>query len=872
MSLQVSVIIPAYNGAQTIARTLQSLREQTFSDWEAIVVNDGSTDDTITVVEDLKQQEPRIRLINQTNQGLSGARNTGVINADYDWLLFLDADDWIYPQHLEKLTQKLKNDPSLDVVYCGWAYVTPNGEVVSTNFPSLTGDLFVPFTQYCVSVVHTFLVPKYLVENLGKFDHSLRSCEDWALWQRIARTGVRFGAVEEILAAYRMSPYSMSRNGKQLLLAGCEVLRRGHAPDPEISHPVYPQGMPPKRLVANEFDLLYACAGYLIGGGKDARELLELIPATPIQLNPYIAANCILTHALVTTAISRQEWYHVWPSFQENLKSFLLALEKHSGTPDFAHKTYWFAEKLIGQRAQDRLMSRRIRTCLANLELFINHQLPMNWHLAKQKIKHLLWVALLLLPQVKIQLQTIKRAIFPDSNTENYAVNPESHFETLFANDAVPWNYENIYEKTKYQQTLAVLPDVPIESALELACAAGDFTYLLAPRVQKLLAADISLTALEKTRKLCQKYSHVAYDKLDYSHEEIPGKFDLIVCSEALFYLSGQPQLQQVSQKFIKALKTGGYLLMCHSNCIEDDWENPGFDWGHAFGGKVIGETFGKSPQLQYIKEVQTPLYRIQLWQKRQFPQWFNHSPKPQTVELVDYVDLPARTAESLIWQTTTQLPILVYDRITTEVTDNSVTPEILADHLQYLQNQGYESTTFQQWEKLVNHHRFLPGKKVILVFANGEENFLNYAWPLLEKYGFSATLCLYADEIGKLVTHEPLTDEEISLIPWKKIRQLQGKGLNFASRGLSRRPDNQTISSLKQSYQIFQNELAMPINTYVYPRDKSNMVWQYLAGISGYEYGIILDQSRRGKMTDSLLALPSFHIKNDHSLPIIDK
>ena len=140
--MKVSVIIPAYNAADTIADTLQSLLNQTFPLWEAIIVDDGSTDETSAVVNKFIEKDCRFRIIKQTNQGLSGARNSGIKLARYDWLLFLDADDWIFPQHLNRLTSALKADPSLKVVYCGWTYVTPDGEQVFPHFANLEGDLF----------------------------------------------------------------------------------------------------------------------------------------------------------------------------------------------------------------------------------------------------------------------------------------------------------------------------------------------------------------------------------------------------------------------------------------------------------------------------------------------------------------------------------------------------------------------------------------------------------------------------------------------------------------------------------------------------------------------------------------------------------
>src|SRR6266508_5717575 len=102
--MRVSVIIPAHNAAATIAETLDSLCAQTYTDWEAIVVDDGSSDATASVVESYAARDARIQLIRQPQAGVSEARNAGVRLARFDWLLFHDFDDWILPEYVDRMT------------------------------------------------------------------------------------------------------------------------------------------------------------------------------------------------------------------------------------------------------------------------------------------------------------------------------------------------------------------------------------------------------------------------------------------------------------------------------------------------------------------------------------------------------------------------------------------------------------------------------------------------------------------------------------------------------------------------------------------------------------------------------------------------
>jgi Glycosyl transferase family 2 len=354
--MHISVIIPAHNAASTITDTLQSLLAQTYVHWEAIIIDDGSSDNTAAIARRFAEQDARFRVLRQPQRGVSMARNHCVAQARFDWLLFLDADDWILPQHLERLTGVLEADRGLGAVYCGWASVTPDGEQIFGSVGGPCGDLFAQHAQYCFSVIHTYIVRRSLVEAVGGFDPGLRTCEDWDLWQRIARTGARFGAVREQLAAYRIRAGSATSNGQQLLADGLQVLTRGHGTDRRVAQPhaVYPAGFPPQYLTRNKFGLLCACAGYVIGNGGDACALLALLQGESCSaLSPYEVAVALFVHTMVAAARPRSEWYRLWPTLTAPTDAFLLVLEEHSGTPQLRCRTQLFLNTLVLKYARD---------------------------------------------------------------------------------------------------------------------------------------------------------------------------------------------------------------------------------------------------------------------------------------------------------------------------------------------------------------------------------------------------------------------------------------------------------------------------------------------------------------------------------------
>jgi glycosyltransferase involved in cell wall biosynthesis len=232
--MKVSVIVPAHNAARTIAETLASLQGQTWPDWEAIVVDDGSRDETAAIAAGFAEHDARIRAVtsqlhkndpvsyrikwlfdcirsmspvdestnwsrrciklvsrmaqrifqqfgfatlgvSQSPSGASAARNTGIRLARFDWLLFLDADDWILPTHLEKMTRALSADRDLDAVYCRYARVAPDGTVVGRTQETKTGDLFAVLARGCIFSIHSCVIRRVLVEAAGGFDTSLRA-------------------------------------------------------------------------------------------------------------------------------------------------------------------------------------------------------------------------------------------------------------------------------------------------------------------------------------------------------------------------------------------------------------------------------------------------------------------------------------------------------------------------------------------------------------------------------------------------------------------------------------------------------------------------------------------------------------------------
>ncbi|MEO8624587.1 MAG: glycosyltransferase, partial [bacterium] len=331
--MTVSVVIPAFDAAETIADTLESLLAQTDSAWEAIVIDDGSRDATNKIAKSFAARDARINVVRRKNGGESAARNTGLEHARHEWLLFLDSDDWIAPTFIERMTGELAAHPELDAVHCGWARVAPNGEMIVEAYEAPAGDMFATWARRSAFPVHACVVRKAVVDAVGDFDTTLRRSADWDLWQRVARTGAQFGAVREVLAYYRMRPTGVSLSAQFMLEDGLRVLRRGHSPDPRVAHPHpdHARGAPPEEVQTQEFYLLAWCAGLMIGRGEDARPLLELVKDDHFpDLYPDAIAQCVFDAATLPSSAPPEEWERLWPHVKTRIDEFFLALEDQS--------------------------------------------------------------------------------------------------------------------------------------------------------------------------------------------------------------------------------------------------------------------------------------------------------------------------------------------------------------------------------------------------------------------------------------------------------------------------------------------------------------------------------------------------------------
>ena len=244
MSVSVSVIVPCFNHARFLNDSLGSVLRQTMDDWEVIVVDDGSSDDdTAVVMEEWRRRDSRFKLVSKKNGGLSSARNVGLLHADGRYVQFLDADDAILPQKLQRQVDDLKSVDGLAFSYSDYCF-GDNGELTTTS--PRTGrveifeenaflDVLRNWENELSIPIHCYLFDRrFFTEHRLQFDERLPNHEDWdfILAALELRPAIRF--IDDVFAIYRTGSMSMSKNWVSMrsgFLAVVEKRRQRSAAD-----------------------------------------------------------------------------------------------------------------------------------------------------------------------------------------------------------------------------------------------------------------------------------------------------------------------------------------------------------------------------------------------------------------------------------------------------------------------------------------------------------------------------------------------------------------------------------------------------------------------------------------------------------------
>lgn len=221
----ISVVIPAYNAERTILETIKSVQQQTFSDFEIIIINDGSTDSTLELIQSIKDE--RLKVFSYENGGLPMARNRGISLAKGEFIAFIDADDLWTPDKLELQLAALKQHPEAGLAYSWTYFMDEQGTTLSPSVPIFfNGNVQTNLLKNnFIASGSNPLIRRQAIESTDGFDSTLKSCEDWEYWLRLSANW-DFVVVPKHQIFYRQSSISMSSKVQVMEDAGIRVIEK----------------------------------------------------------------------------------------------------------------------------------------------------------------------------------------------------------------------------------------------------------------------------------------------------------------------------------------------------------------------------------------------------------------------------------------------------------------------------------------------------------------------------------------------------------------------------------------------------------------------------------------------------------------------
>jgi peptidoglycan/xylan/chitin deacetylase (PgdA/CDA1 family) len=340
--------------------------------------------------------------------------------------------------------------------------------------------------------------------------------------------------------------------------------------------------------------------------------------------------------------------------------------------------------------------------------------------------------------------------------------------------------------------------------------------------------------------------------------------------------------LQAIARKLTEHLKPNGLLLMAHAKVAADDPDSSGFNWGHPFGGRSIGRVFSQSHGLHLLKKLQTPLYEIHLLCRETVA---TPASAVEVIERPMAKRLEYHVSSQVEWhgcaalkrrEVTDQLTILMYHRVSPKrgpaaLEPFRMDPERFTAQIDYLARQGYYGIDLHGWQQAINRDRELPGRAVMLTFDDGYLDFVEHVWPVLQQYGFPATVFLVADRVGGRAEWDAHHGSPARLMDWPQIRHLAAQGISFGSHTLDH-PYLTTLDTreiIRQgqcSREVIEQNIGTEVIAIAYPYGDYEMVVSTALAACGYTFGLTCEE-KGCRLQDPPMRLGRFEIGSQDTI-----
>jgi glycosyltransferase involved in cell wall biosynthesis len=208
MGIQMlSIVMPVYNGEKTVARAIESMITQTYSDFEFIIIDDCSRDQTSQILQNFQAKDRRIKILrNQTNLGIAASLNKGILEARGDWIVRMDDDDESLPDRIAKQVKFIQTNPDLDIFGGKAIFQNRDGEVNKNYFPEwppILQEDIETFIYTTSPLIHpSVCMRKQRIQDIGLYNKDFSGAEDYELWVRAWRRGLSIKNMDEYLIRY----------------------------------------------------------------------------------------------------------------------------------------------------------------------------------------------------------------------------------------------------------------------------------------------------------------------------------------------------------------------------------------------------------------------------------------------------------------------------------------------------------------------------------------------------------------------------------------------------------------------------------------------------------------------------------------------
>ena len=352
-----SFVVAAFNAEATLARTLRSLGRQTMPSWEAIVVDDGSTDGTGRLAAAWSRHDPRVRLVRQVNRGASAARNTGLAAASGTFVAFVDADDTIAPSYLSRLIRAATRDGGADAACSGSVRLSRAGRVIERSRPDeVEHDLLAGVRWRVPAPLHALLVRRSVAMTAGGFDDAFAANEDWDFWFRLAQSGLRVAREDAPLAHYWCRAGSLTRNGPAMIRSYRSALERVHRLAPGSDPATEDHEI--RLALATSLSWNGAVA---IGQGHGTADIVDAAfedPRLRGRIDAPLLAPSFLGGLTAGAECARDAHADLWPALSALCEGFFAAFESRSGSDGLAYGMRKACEREVVRASRHK---RRVR-------------------------------------------------------------------------------------------------------------------------------------------------------------------------------------------------------------------------------------------------------------------------------------------------------------------------------------------------------------------------------------------------------------------------------------------------------------------------------------------------------------------------------